>query len=172
MTFSEVFFNSPLQILLQNERETRFLPAHKSSPPTRLKYLKIISKFYEMYSKALFFFQGNLFINTFKIDIYEVLRTIWILLWYVYISTQDLHFYKVSIWNQGQTIQWNVGITNIFQNQIKSSKEKYRCKANTDLHKNQSHVRCRSKQPLLTVYTRYALFVVLWKTGNHRQSGY
>lgn len=75
MNFSDFFFNSPLQLLLQNERETLFLPAHKSSPPTRLKYLKIISKFDEIYSKALGFFQGNVFINTFKIDIFEVLRT-------------------------------------------------------------------------------------------------
>lgn len=75
LNFSDFFFNSPLQLLLQNERETLFLPAHKSSPPTRLKYLKIISKFDEIYSKALGFFQGNVFINTFKIDIFEVLRT-------------------------------------------------------------------------------------------------
>lgn len=127
-----------------------------------------------MYSKA-FFFQGNLFINTFKktflkyyeqfgyfygtcIFLHRIFMRLFLCHW-----LPKRHFYNVSIWNQGQTIQWNVGITNIFQNQIKNSKEKYRCKANTDLHKNQSQVRCRSKQPLVTVYTRYVLFVVFGK---------
>lgn len=184
MNFSDFFFNSPLQLLLQNERETLFLPAHKSSPPTRLKYLKIISKFDEIYSKALGFFQGNLFINTFKIDIFEVLRTD--------TSMVCIYSYAGAPWDCFAVIDYQSVISTTLafgiradhpmkyrdskhfsiSNQKFEGKIQKRCKANMDLHKNQSQLGCRSKQPLLTVYTRYVFFVVIWKTGKHRQSGY